>query len=574
MQKSYYLINYFFVIPLFLCVFGFLCFGYGCSKGNGASKTTGDEFNYTIVFDANGGEGTMDSQEIECSSTSPSTSLIANTFTRAGYEFVNWNLAADGSGQSFEDKQQVRNLTTEDNAEIVLYAQWKNIMTFDENDVVLKFGVISDCHVSVTKKGVEGNVDQFDNALSRLASMGMQAVIINGDFIAAGSTTSNIEKEVETFTNIIKKYQYSTFGSNVILTAGNHDTRSELSLMPNLRTILGDDYFKDIDYEEITVNGKTIAFRHWLICGYHFICVEPNSYGSGSDPIDSHFLAKLDSTLRDITEENPDQYVFFATHPTIKDTAYGSYDDQEIGHERWRNANLVPILSKYPQVVAFSGHTHGTIADERCIMQTSFTTINDGSTSSASVEIDKYANVQTSSPINSKDESSGLAIEIDRHGNVRVNRINFKIGDCFKQAWELSYPNSPGFLDKYSKATRLNNNEAPQLPLDSELDCEPKTNTPLTVTLSSLAFSDDDFVHHYKIIVEEIDSDGALTKVNELLVLSDYYLYSNPKMQMSNAFSFELTLPTAGNYKISLIAVDSWDFESPALFTTINLNSQ
>lgn len=55
----------------------------------------------------------------------PDTRLRKNRFIREGFEFVGWNTKPDGSGESFTDGQEVYNLTTVDNEEIVLYAQWK-----------------------------------------------------------------------------------------------------------------------------------------------------------------------------------------------------------------------------------------------------------------------------------------------------------------------------------------------------------------------------------------------------------------------------------------------------------------
>jgi uncharacterized repeat protein (TIGR02543 family) len=72
----------------------------------------------TVSFNANGGEGTMESQTI---STSEGGALNANTFTREGYNFLNWNTAANGTGESYADGATV-NLT----ADTTLYAQWED----------------------------------------------------------------------------------------------------------------------------------------------------------------------------------------------------------------------------------------------------------------------------------------------------------------------------------------------------------------------------------------------------------------------------------------------------------------
>lgn len=56
--------------------------------------------------------------------------LRKNEYRRSGYAFVGWNTRADGSGQSFQDEQEILNLTADNYDEngkglIVLYAQWE-----------------------------------------------------------------------------------------------------------------------------------------------------------------------------------------------------------------------------------------------------------------------------------------------------------------------------------------------------------------------------------------------------------------------------------------------------------------
>lgn len=74
---------------------------------------------YDVIFDANGGTGIMTNQTL---SREEDTFLKTNTYTRSGYKFVEWNTEPDGSGTSYLNKLQVRNLTN--NPTITLYAQW------------------------------------------------------------------------------------------------------------------------------------------------------------------------------------------------------------------------------------------------------------------------------------------------------------------------------------------------------------------------------------------------------------------------------------------------------------------
>ena len=73
---------------------------------------------YTITFNANGGEGSMEPQRFE---VGVDTALNTNAFTRENYKFIGWNTAADGSGATYADAGAILELT----GDMTLYAQWK-----------------------------------------------------------------------------------------------------------------------------------------------------------------------------------------------------------------------------------------------------------------------------------------------------------------------------------------------------------------------------------------------------------------------------------------------------------------
>lgn len=79
---------------------------------------------YYMSYNANGGSGTM--SKTTCL-YGYSYTLRENTFTREGYTFNGWNTSPDGSGTTYADKASIKNLTTEDETTITLYAQWKPI---------------------------------------------------------------------------------------------------------------------------------------------------------------------------------------------------------------------------------------------------------------------------------------------------------------------------------------------------------------------------------------------------------------------------------------------------------------
>lgn len=78
---------------------------------------------YTVIFDSNGGTGTMENQTFTYNT---SQALNENEFVKENYSFESWNTREDGTGTSYADGEVVSNLTDIDGGEITLYAQWSD----------------------------------------------------------------------------------------------------------------------------------------------------------------------------------------------------------------------------------------------------------------------------------------------------------------------------------------------------------------------------------------------------------------------------------------------------------------
>ena len=108
---------------------------------------------YAIQFDANGGEGTMSDQVL---SIDEEKSLSGNQFTRKGYDFVEWNEESDGSGDSYSDKEAVKNLSTTEGEQVKLYAQWKPIT------YTINFDSKNGASISPKTYTIETGIDSFE----------------------------------------------------------------------------------------------------------------------------------------------------------------------------------------------------------------------------------------------------------------------------------------------------------------------------------------------------------------------------------------------------------------------------
>ena len=428
-----------------------------------------------------------------------------------------------------------------------------NNPNFDPENIVLSFAALSDVHINIANQ--EGD-NKLKSAISQLISEakkddadGIDALAIAGDIADTGSNT-----EVLRFAKIIKD---NFPNKNVMLTTGNHEYYGNKVNMNNYYDALGKDYFaNDVDYD------LSSGSRHCVVNGYHFIFIEPASYGNGC-PYPQKTLEWLDTTLTSITSENPNAYIFVFTHPMINETCYGS----DLGPS-WYTTYLTSTLEKYPQVVTFGGHLHFPINDERSIMQTKFTSLGCGSVRYLAIE-GGYANASGTVPDNAHSVSSGLLVQVDANGHCRITRMFFSQNTTFKEAWEISAPKADGsHLTKYTE-DRANDNKAPVLSgeLKFTLAADPDI---AAGNISLAAGTDDDFVHHY--VIKVIDKASGTT-VNTYNVLSDFYLKANPS-DMSTEFSWTIAALPAGEYKVVVTAVDSWDAVSNELSVEFKIGGE
>lgn len=80
---------------------------------------------YTVVFDGNGNDGGT-IMEPQAFTYDVAQALTPNVFTRTGHTFNGWNTKENGFGTAYQDKASVKNLTSELNGSVTLYAQWTN----------------------------------------------------------------------------------------------------------------------------------------------------------------------------------------------------------------------------------------------------------------------------------------------------------------------------------------------------------------------------------------------------------------------------------------------------------------
>lgn len=92
--------------------------GSGAVVDSAVATLAGGVSNYTVIFNNNGGSGTMSNQI-----AATAAALTANAFTKEGYAFNGWNTSADGTGTAYADGASYAFT-----ADVTLYAQWKAVL--------------------------------------------------------------------------------------------------------------------------------------------------------------------------------------------------------------------------------------------------------------------------------------------------------------------------------------------------------------------------------------------------------------------------------------------------------------
>ena len=427
---------------------------------------------------------------------------------------------------------------------------------FDQHQIVLSLGVISDTHIG----NGYGSEEKFKEALTQLqeaAQGNLAGVLVAGDLVNTASAP-----QIATFKEIYESV-LDPLEVPMVYTVGNHDmnpnyrwTQESVAWNSAFHTVLGENFFKaDLD----PAMRDSLECRHCVFGPCHVLCITPDN----TNPITyaPAALEWLEARLKEITEKDPGRYVLLLTHPMIYGTCYGSVlqDTYTRLGEYWATKELTGILSRYPQVITFGGHLHFPLNDPRSIWQGSFTAVGTASTSYMAIDNGGYEDMATITTMKGAGKfSQGLLLQLDRKGNARLTRMDFYHKAVIGEPWELDAPRKDGsHLQRYNHETLKARNTPPTL-------------SPARFQDGKLCFEagkDDEFVHHYLITVSR---DGV--PVASKKVLADFYASPLPS-GMKPLYELPLEGLEEGEYSASIVGVDSWDASSEPLECKFSVNN-
>ena len=242
----------------------------------------------------------------------------------------------------------------------------------------LRMGVLSDIHL---RTGAPERTELFRRALTHYRTRGADAVMIAGD-IADSGRISELKLCADTWYDVFPNDR-APDGRKVekLFVYGNHCVRAwQWGKGYNDPNQPMEERKKDaIGFGENRATAWRELFHEeyapiWLkrVCGYAVIGAHWND-GEGGMPIEAFMKAHA-------AEIDPSKPFFFTQHAHPCDTCFGSW---AWGHDDGRTTRA---LSPFPNAVAFSGHSHYTLTDERTVWQGAFTSVNTSSLFNSSLD--------------------------------------------------------------------------------------------------------------------------------------------------------------------------------------------
>ena len=421
-------------------------------------------------------------------------------------------------------------------------------VNFDEDNIVVSFGAISDIHINGTVGGY--NCNKYDKALQLLkkyAGGKLDAVTIAGDISA-----SVYDSSIGTAFKQITDTQLGE-NANVFFVSGNHDAQEEQwSNLTQMYTDLAKYTANDLPSSQLERGN-----RHMVINGYHYIGVNMMDYWNASEAMfvqqDLDWLA---TELAAARAAAPGQPIFVYTHAGVYGTTYGS--DLYTG-KHWGSKLIKDCLDDYPEVVTFSGHVHFPLADERTIYQGDFTSLNCGSVQYMAIESGYLQTGNSTTMDDSHSVSSGLLVQVDKNNNLKITRLDFANDSVIKQPFYISAPDleNKSHLYHYNDAYFNADNTAPAFATGANVSGKIAGEN-MVVTFDAAA--DNDMVHHYVIEIKGKQS-GSVKSVK---ALSEFYLYPQPE-DFPDDYTFVIPYTLAAGddaFEIAVYAVDSMGLKS------------
>lgn len=398
-------------------------------------------------------------------------------------------------------------------------------ITPDDFVPVMRFVATSDTHINtIGDTGCRRIADMMNTAYAISEAdedyKSLDAVVFSGDL-----TDNGLKDSFYAFATVTDK-EIREGTERLAVVAKAHDSYTFLNNSLKVFT---------------AVTGQEPDF-HRVIGGFHFIGV---SRSATLKHYSEDQVKWLDENIAAAVEADPKKPVFVFQHEHVKNTVYGSSET-----DGWGLDVFTEVLSKYPQVVHISGHSHFPANDPRAVWQGEFTAINDGGLAYFELAVDGK-NGQF--PDDKDRMTQALIIEVDADNRVLVKVLDVDGGKIMREFLIDNIPEKN--KTKYSFERRKEQSSAPVFDEGAALIYE-KKGALNYITVPQAKVSEDNEVFVYRISVE---NENGKT-VHEAWEFSEYFFSDKPE-----SITFDGFLACGKSLTVKVCAEDVWGNRSEEL---------
>lgn len=389
----------------------------------------------------------------------------------------------------------------------------------------IRLAVCSDTHITDTTNERAVRLGKLFDTAYRYADAHPTYQTLDAVLMAGDITNTGYESEFKALNTIIRKHIRPE--TQLIATMGNHEWIGG-----------GPDVF-------LACMSDTLD-PHVVINGFHIIGLSPrntNDYPAAQ-------IRWLKEELKTAAEDAPGMPIFSFRHHHIKDTVYVSRSWYTPDYAMVRKA-----LGAYPQVIDFSGDSHGPMNNPLSIWQEECTFLNTGTLYYFEMERGMTGGTL---PPGKENAAQYYIVEADAEGRVLIQPYNLLTDDFFKTPSNTDDPDTQlrYWIEKPSDPStflytpaRGETASAPYFEEGSEIALDKITESSVTVTVPQA--KDDQCIYSYRLVAE---TEGHRKEVK---YFSEYYFEPMPETVSCQVKG----LHDGKTYTVSVYPVNAWGVE-------------
>ena len=261
---------------------------------------------------------------------------------------------------------------------------------------------------------------------------------------------------------------------------------------------------------------------------------------------------------------------FYIQHAHPKNTCFGAW--------AWGRDDgaSTKALSEFPNAVAFSGHSHYTLTDERSVWQGAFTSFNTASLRYASTDYSLRENIKLNGhgsrgegrkhamyQIDTKTGRQGMVVRV--YGSTLVvERRDFVRGASLGPDWTLSIPGGP----ESSFAARAAKRSAPEFAADAKIAVE-LTEAQVKLGFPAARTVDGCRVSEYEVTATLVEDDVDLVQAQRRMMAPDFFKPETPEGEAAEFVFNRAELPLKGHYVFTVRPLECFGRKGRPLATAV-----